>query len=101
MTEYSNVPQVNALYQESQVVANAIRLIDQGGTLASFTISPPPNNMGVPPTGGMMMAVSISTTSPSSPALMSEIRKSLVDREGEIAKQLEDLGVTAQPPLVT
>jgi hypothetical protein len=100
MTEYSNVPQVNALYQESQVVANAIRLIDQGGTLASFTISPPPNQGG-PPAGGMMMAVSISTTSPSSPALMSEIRKSLVDREGEIAKQLEDLGVTAQPPLVT
>src|SRR3954470_123251 len=96
MTDYSDLPQVNTLYLESQNVANAISLIDNGGRLSNFTISPAPNQE---PTGMMMMSVSITTTNPTSPSLLSEIRKALVDREAEIAQQMEELGVTARPPL--
>jgi hypothetical protein len=40
MTEYSDVPQVNALYQESENVNTAIAMIDAGGTMTNFTVGP-------------------------------------------------------------
>lgn len=106
MTNYNDVPQVNTLYQEQQQIQMAISHIDDGGTLTAFTIAPPapppydPANP-TPPSQTMMMDVRIMTIGTVAPETMSALRAQLVERDGEIAQSLTDLGVGPQPPPVT
>lgn len=96
MSQYSDVPAINVLYQENETVNNAITMIDSGGNLSNFTISPPPpGEMGVP----MMMAALITTgsTEPDS-ALMADLRAWLVNRSNAILAELASMGVTEPPP---
>jgi len=98
MTDYSSIPQVNALYNEQQQVQNAITMIDTGGTLISFVIAPPPPVAGAPPPTTVMMASQITLVNPAAPETMTAIREQLVLRDAEITDQLVELGVTDGPP---
>jgi hypothetical protein len=96
MVAYTDVPEVNALYAEQAKIDSALNMLDNGGTLAMFTIAPaPPPPDQVP----MMldMPVQLTTVAPS-PALMTEIRNAMVTRYNEITSDLGALGVTGSPP---
>jgi hypothetical protein len=96
MTDYSDIPQVNALYQEQQQVQQAITLIDMGGTLSNFIIVPPPYDPDNP-TSTTLMGVSITLNKPAVPDTMVSIREQLVIRDNDIDDQLAALGVTNPP----
>jgi hypothetical protein len=96
MTDYSDIPQVNALYQEQQQVQQAINLIDAGGTLATFAVRPPPYDPENP-SPMMMMAVSITLNEPAAPDTMVSIRAQLVIRNNEIDDELVALGIENPP----
>jgi hypothetical protein len=100
MTDYSDVPQVNALYQEQQQVESAIGMLDDGGTVTDFTVAPPvvPPDPDHPPSGPTPMPVRIMLAEPASPELVAQARSELVQRSAAITKELEGLGVTDIPP---
>jgi len=94
MSSYSDVPEINMLYVEQENIASAISLLDNAGTVSSFTVaptaeSPTINNM-------TQMSVSIGWLT-SSQALNDAARAALVSRYDEITQQLADLGVTEVP----
>jgi hypothetical protein len=99
MTEYTDVPKANALHLESQQVAQAITILEAGGSLASMTISPPPPVMPEPgePIPPMMMSVYVTVPPPTDPALSAELITWLNKRLVEIAGELTTLGVTVPP----
>ena len=99
MVAYSDVPAVNMLYQEQEQVSQAITMIDDGGKVTNFTVSPKPADpaaMG----GTMHMAVMISTSDPPV-ELMAQARAALVARQNAILTELAALGVTDNPPART
>jgi len=95
MVAYSDVPAVNALYQEQEQISHAIAMIDDGGKVTNFTVSQKP--LDPLAMGGMMhMPVTIATSDP--PAeLMAQARAALVARQGAILTELAGLGVTDSP----
>jgi hypothetical protein len=103
VTDYSDIPQVNQLYIEQQQVETAISLIDNGGTLTAFTISPPPppppyDPMNPVPPSPMMMDVRITNIGTVAPETLTALRAQLVERDNEITAELTSLGVTTTPP---
>jgi hypothetical protein len=99
MTSYSDVPAVNALYAERENVTNAITSIDGGGTLASFTIGPPPPDPerdAMSMAGGLMVAVQTGGE-PMDPATQAALRGWCVQRQAAIDAELAALGVTGAP----
>jgi len=96
MVAYSDVPAVNMLYQEQEQITMAINMLDAGGKVTNFTVSPPPQDpgvMGMP----IMMQVMIATIDPS-PDLMAQARAALITRQNEIITELAAMGVTDSPP---
>lgn len=94
MTEYSDVPQVQALYAEQAQIARALDLLDNyDGTVTMYTVA------GTSATDGYMapMGVQITTVDPGQ-SLISGVRSSLIQRYNAINKELRDLGVTGGPP---
>jgi len=96
MTNYSDVPQINTLYQQQQQVQQAIANIDNGGSLTSIAIGSPPASPGQPPMG-MMVGASITLTKPATPETMAAVRAQLVIMSDEITAELAALGVTDAP----
>lgn len=112
MVAYSDISQVNTLYEEQARIASGIALLDAGGTVSNFTVSPPPYDPSAPvmsPRGDlpmseprpmpMMMSVSIATIAPPE-ALIAAARSAMVARHNEITAELVALGVTASPPVL-
>ena len=96
MTQYTDLPQVQALYDESQRVTLAIEQLDAGADVAALTIGPPPATGPDPaPASGN---VTIILPSPSPPDIVAQAKNWLRQREKDIARELEALGVTALPP---
>ena len=99
MTEYSDVPQVNALYTELEKVNNSIVMIDSGqGTMTHFTIGNKPVPPGTTPVV-TMMATQIALPGPATDTTMTEIRAQLVLYQTDLISQLNALGVTTTPPV--
>jgi hypothetical protein len=97
MSDYSDLAQINVLYEQSRQVGQAIGYLDAGGTPGLMTIGPPlVDEPGLPPDRGM--AVTIPMHGPFTPEFIADLRQKLVDREVDLATQLSDLGVTATPP---
>jgi hypothetical protein len=102
MTEYTDVPQANLLYSESERVQLAISNIDAGASLTSFVIGVPPASLGpqpISPTGATIVptAVTIWLDAPASDQMMTDLRAWLVQRQGEINDQLAALEVINPP----
>jgi hypothetical protein len=100
VTEYTNIPQANALYSESERNQLAVSNIDAGATLTSFVISAPPTQLAlIPPVAGTAPAqqVTITLGEPASDQLMADLRQWLVDRQTAINDQLAALEVTDPP----
>ena len=98
MVAYTYITQVNMLYNEQSAIDAGIEMLDNGGKVSAFTVSPPypdPNVMGMP----MMMPVQLSTVAPSE-AMTLEVRAAMVTRHNEIAAELAALGVTDTPPAI-
>jgi hypothetical protein len=95
MVAYSDVPAMNALYQEQEQISHAIMMIDDGGKVSNFTVSPKPSDpamMG----GPVYMAVMIAVPDPPV-ELMAQARAALVVRQNAIIAELTALGVTDGP----
>lgn len=98
MTAYSDLPQVNALYEEQDKITRAMAILDNGGTVGMFTCVPPPF---VPPPQGEIPAtytppVQVTTVAPS-PALITEVRNAMLARYDAITSELSALGVSGAP----
>jgi hypothetical protein len=94
MTDYNDVPAVNALYLEQQQVQAAIAFLANGGTISSMMIAPPPPD---PSTPLFEMAVSIVLPAPNPASLVDSAMTALLAREDAIYQELADLGVTNPP----
>jgi hypothetical protein len=94
MTDYNDVPAVNALYLEQQQVQAAIDFLVNGGTISSMVIAPPVPD---PSTPVFHMAVSIVLPPPNPPDLVDTAMTALQAREDAIYQELADLGVTNPP----
>lgn len=97
MTDYSTIPEVNALYMASEQCGQAIAMIDAGGNMSNFTIAPAPPDPDAPP-APLVMASTIAAPPPTDPALMADLRKWLVERQNAIMAELAALGVVETPP---
>lgn len=93
MTEYSDVEQVNKLYVEQQQVQAAISLIDNGGKMTSFAVSPPEPPPDTPPVGTPVYIL----VADAQQSTMDALRAQLVTRYGAINTELASLGVTNTP----
>jgi len=96
MVAYTDVPAVNALYMEQEVVTSAITMIDAGGKVTSFTISPVPPDpemLATMPAMPAMIAIP-----DAQPELIDQARAALVIRQNEIVAELTALGITEGPP---
>lgn len=94
MTAYTDVTQANALVEEQTRLSNGVAMLDNGGTVTSFTVSPIAGTMP----GPSMMPVSILTVVP--PAdLIASARAAMVARHNAISDELTAIGVTGAPPL--
>ena len=103
MTNYADVPQANALHNETEHTKAAISNIDAGGTLVSFTIGMPPQRgtqaAPQPLVGTMMpMGATITLDIPASDQLMADLREWLVTRQANLEYRLANLGVTPVQP---
>lgn len=93
MTDYADVPEVNALYAEQAQIDQAIDILDnRDGTVSAYTIQatlldPVARSMGV----------TITTVDPGQ-SLIAGVRSSLIQRYNQISQELRDLGVTGTPP---
>jgi hypothetical protein len=101
MVAYTDVPTANMLYEEQGRLTQGIALIDAGGKVQMFTVSPPPYDAASPPPTPtmMMMSVSINTIDPPA-SLMASVRDEMVTRSNAITAELAALGVTESPPAV-
>jgi hypothetical protein len=97
MTDYNDVPAVNALYLEQQQVQNAIDFLANGGLISSMTIAPPAPDPGQPTAPLFAMPVPIMLPSPNPPDLVDTAMSALQAREDAIYQELADLGVTNPP----
>lgn len=97
MVDYNDIPQANALHSEQALISQGVAIIDGGGSVSSFTLSPAqmPLDPFTPPSQ-TVMAVFLQTINPT-PAMMASIRAALVERSAEIDAELAALGVTNPP----
>lgn len=94
MTDYTKVPEANALYQQREVVTNAVAMLDAGGSVSSLSIAPAPDT----PPGPGIMSSAIAVPAPTPPDLVAEVRAWLIERESELDAELAALGITNPPP---
>lgn len=102
MTAYVDVLQANRLIEEQARLAVGIAMIDEGGTVSSFTIAPKPADPVVtpraPPSVQATTPIAVMTIDPP-PELMAEARAAMVKRHNEILAELGTFGVTGAPPM--
>lgn len=92
MTVYSDVPQVNVLYQQRENVTSCIAALDDGGQVSTISVVPPPGQMM------MVMLSPVNVPQPTPPAILANTREILVQMQADIDAQLADLGVQETPP---
>jgi hypothetical protein len=96
MTAFTDVPAVNDLYNQRQLVDAAITMLDNGGNMTFFTIEQPPSPGGTPPATTMAPA-RVTMPPPTPPDTVTNIRAWLVQRQADIDSQLAALGVVNPP----
>lgn len=87
MSSYEDMSEIHRLYQEQERIASALAILDDGGTISSFVVSP---------SGTGVMAVSVNTVAPSR-VMLAGVYAVLIDRYNVLSRELEDLGVTDVP----
>jgi len=96
MTEYSDIPQANILYTETQKVDQALKMIDDAsGTLTAFTIGPKQGTVPV-----VLVPIQIHLPDEAQASTMTEIRAQLVTYQQSLLDQLAALDITSTPPVV-
>jgi len=96
MTEFTDVPAANDLYNERKLVDSAIALLDDGGNMTFFTIEQAPPPEGTLPTT-TSPPVRVTMPPPTPPDTVTNIRAWLVQRQADIDSQLAALGVVNPP----
>ena len=97
MTEFTDVPTINDLYNQRQLVDGAIAMLDNGGNMTFFTIEQALPPQGVTPITTTAPA-RVTMPPPTPPDTVTNIRVWLVQRQSDIDSQLAALGVV-NPPL--
>jgi hypothetical protein len=100
MTDYADIAKANALVAEQASLADAVAILDNGGTLSTFIVVPALPS-GDPEVMTMEEAipqipVAITTVAPPQ-ALLDEARAAMVLRYNDIGAELSALGVSALP----
>jgi hypothetical protein len=96
MSNYSDTPEINSLYEERENLTNGIACIDGGGSMTYFTIEAAPPAEGVV----LMMPqvpVRVVMQPPTPQATLDNVRAWMVQRQADIDNQLSSLGVTNTP----
>lgn len=101
MTAYSDIPEVNTLYNKLQECNQALAMVnDQTGTLKSFSVglinapvSPGPPSITLP----MPAPITIVLDAPATQSTMTLVHDQLVLRQTDLTDQLTALGVTSTP----
>jgi len=93
MTQYSDLPQITALYQQREFVTQITTMLDRGGLISAFTVSPKIPEPGELPPAEFPIQVSVPPESVT-PTLINDIRQWCAQRQTDIDMQLADLGVT-------
>jgi hypothetical protein len=96
MTDYTDVPAVNDLYNQRQLVDAAITMLDNGGNMTFFTIEQASPPEGVTPTTTTAPA-RVTMPPPTPPNTVATIRAWLIQRQSDIDSQLAALGVVNPP----
>jgi hypothetical protein len=95
MADYNNLAQIEKLYAEQAILAQAIDIFDHHhGTVPSFGVSPVVQAGEMP---SAVMSVTVVTTNPGQ-NLMAACRASCNQRYNDINQELKALGVTNTPP---
>ena len=96
MTDYTDLPQANALYQQREMVAQFIELIDAGGFISQLIVSPKPPEPGemAPATMAISSVVPYESVTPE---MMAGVRNWALQRQGDIDMELADLGISNPP----
>lgn len=92
MVALADLPRANQLDGEAQQISNALAAFERGGVILAMTVGPPP-----PPeqAASMPRGVQVNTATMSvPPGMLDTIRQNLLQRQGEIATELQQLGVT-------
>lgn len=97
MTDYSDVPQTNALYTEQQQVRRAMDYLTKGGTISSMVIMSAPIDPSLPAPAMMGTPVTIALPRPNPQSLVDQAMAALQARDDEITQELASLGVTNPP----
>ena len=101
MTDYADIPTVTTLHGEAERTQQALDMLDAGGTMSSFVITPPPPDPSGGPTGSMMMSVNINVTEPLSDEMINALNDWLTTRLGNIVDELATYDVGPPPPPIT
>jgi hypothetical protein len=109
MAEYTDIPQINDLYTEQQLVQTAIYNLETNGAIINMTVAPstnptmpvvtPLDPTMVPPAEVPKSTVSviINLKQPNSPELLAGAITALKSRDDEITQELAALGVVNTP----
>src|SRR5215472_1000234 len=102
MSDYDDIPKINTLRAEQQLVQQALANLDAGGTMSAFSIGSLPVAMApLPAPGGPppppMMAVNIMVTEAMPPNVINQVQHWLQDQMKRINDELAALGVTNTP----
>jgi hypothetical protein len=99
MTEYSDVPQANDLYQQRELVSQAIILLSQDGSgVTSMVVQGGTPTVGPPGSPPPLMPVQVVIPLPNDPTLLTAVQNWLAAREVDLDSQLAVLGVVDPPP---
>jgi hypothetical protein len=102
MTDYTTIPNVNALYTESEQIRKAYEMILAGGPLQGFSIgTPPPDPANPMPPMIMPVSIYVPPGTPMTPELQASLLGWLETRETAILTELSEAGVMAAPPALT
>lgn len=107
MTDYTDIPDINKLYNEQQQVQAAIYNLERAGAIINMTIAPPTNlppmtnpNPGEPtdpPPPMASMSVIIALNLPNPPDLIDSALTALKARDDAITQELANMGVVNTP----
>jgi len=96
MTEYAHLPQATALHYRRELVSQIISLIDTGGYVSQFAVSPRPAEAGEVAPAELALTVLVPADT-ASPEMLASARAWCVQQQADIDMQLADLGIINPP----
>ena len=91
MSDYVNVPSINALFDEQAIISQAVLILEDAGTILNFRVGS--TEQSTQEAAG----VTVATGTPS-PELLDTAYSQLITRYNAINRELEAFGIINVPP---